>query len=241
MQEHKILLIIPAYNEEKNILAVYNQYLCKKQMLDLIVINDGSTDNTRKVLEDNHIPHINLVQNVGIGGAVQTGYKYAYKNGYDVAVQFDGDGQHNIEFVEELVRTIFEEKADLVIGSRFIEKNERGFKSSFSRRIGIKIISGLIRLCTGIRITDPTSGFRAANKKTIKAFVEFYPVEYPEPDSIVSLLKKKFVVKEVSVVMNERTEGKSSIHSWKSLYYMINVCLSIILTSVSHRRENNDN
>lgn len=236
MDRLRILLIIPAYNEEANILEVYRHCQSKKAILDAIVVNDGSGDNTLNILRENRIPHINLIQNVGIGGAVQTGYKYAYREGYDIAVQFDGDGQHNIEYVEKLIAPLLEKQADMVIGSRFVDKNVQGFKSSRSRRTGIKIISGLIKWCTGSRITDPTSGFRAVNRTAMRKFVEYYPIEYPEPDSVVGLLTEGLRVKEEPVVMNERSKGRSSIHSWKNVYYMINVCLSIILTSVSGRR-----
>lgn len=237
MDKPRILLIIPAYNEEDNILEVYKCCQKKKEILDAIVINDGSRDNTLKILVENNIPHVNLIQNVGIGGAVQTGYKYAYRNGYDIAVQFDGDGQHNVEYVDRLTALLEDGQADMVIGSRFVEKSTQGFKSSRSRRMGIKIISGLIRWCTGCRITDPTSGFRAINRRVLEKFVEYYPIEYPEPDSIVELLVAGFKVTETAVVMNERINGQSSIRSWKNIYYMINVCLSIILTSISGRRE----
>lgn len=233
MSVKKILLIIPAYNEETNILKTYAKCITDEKKWDVIVINDGSTDRTLKICLENDIPYINLIHNVGIGGAVQTGYKYAYEQGYDVAIQFDGDGQHNVEYLDRILEPLERKEADLVIGSRFIDKYIEGFKSSASRRIGIKIISKLIQICTGERITDPTSGFRAANRSVIKKFAKSYPIEYPEPDSIVTLLKDGYTVKEAPVVMNERVGGKSSIHSWKNGYYMINVCLSILLTSIS--------
>lgn len=228
-------MIIPAFNEEKNILKVFEKCRIRKDLVDVLVINDGSTDNTKNILETYGIPHVNLIENVGIGGAVQTGYKYAYQNGYEIAIQFDGDGQHNIEFVEKLVIPIENGGADFVIGSRFLEKSMTGFKSSASRRVGIKIISALIKKCTGKVITDPTSGFRAANRKVMREFSGNYPTEYPEPDSIVVLLKRGYSVKECPVIMNERKGGTSSIKSWKNVYYMINVCLSILLTTFSDR------
>lgn len=237
MERYRVLLIIPAYNEEKNILNVYRCYQREKDWLDIIVVNDGSIDQTSNILKENGIPHIDLIHNLGIGGAVQTGYKYACQNGYDIAIQFDGDGQHNIEYVEDLIAPLIENNADMVIGSRFVEKDAKGFKSSRSRRMGIKVISGLIRVCTGVKITDPTSGFRAVNRRVIEKFASYYPTEYPEPDSIAELLVNGFCVKEKPVVMNERVNGQSSIHSWKNIYYMINVCLAIILTSVSGRRK----
>lgn len=204
----KILLIIPAYNEEDNILKT-----CKKvdefnkkaeNKVDYVVINDGSKDNTLKLLQENHINHINLIRNLGIGGAVQTGYKYAEQNGYDIAIQFDGDGQHNIDYVPKLCKLIEENKADLVIGSRYIKNEESHFQSTFMRRLGALIIKFLIAVCCRKIITDPTSGFRAANKDVIKIFAKEYPKDYPEPESTVSLLVNGYRVEETSVDMSAR-------------------------------------
>lgn len=228
----RILIIIPAYNEEKNILKTcYNIRDFNKKnktKYDIIVINDGSVDETRLILEENNIPHINLINNLGIGGAVQTGYKYAFNNNYDVAVQLDGDGQHRIDYVEKIIKPIFNEKVDMVIGSRFINKIDT-FKSSRTRRTGIKIISFFIKIITRKKIYDTTSGMRAINDKLISEFAINYPTEYPEPVSTTIVLKKGYIVKEVSVEMNERKGGISSITSWKSYYYMINVILYILV------------
>lgn len=240
--EKRILLIIPAYNEEKAIKKVYNGIIDynkkNKTNYDVMVINDGSKDNTEKILVENNIPHIKLIHNLGIGGAVQTGYKYALENDYDIAIQFDGDGQHNVEYVKNLIEPIIKNEADLVIGSRFVDKNSTGFKSTFARLIGIRIISSFIKLTTKKRIYDCTSGFRACNKKTIEHFSHTYPTEYPEPVSSVDLFKNKYNIKEVPVVMNERKEGTSSIKSYKKAYYMINVILSIFVLWL--RGENNE-
>ena len=232
----KTLLIIPAYNEEKCILNTYKkiiEYNSKNdENFDVIVINDGSTDSTASILEKNNIPHINLIHNLGIGGAVQTGYKYAYEKKYDFAVQFDGDGQHDINYVKSIVEPLKNDMADMTIGSRFINKTSSNFKSSKSRQIGIKVISFFIKLVSHKKIYDTTSGFRAANKKIIKNFASSYPVEYPEPITTTELLKKGYRIEEIPVSMNEREDGKSSIHSWKNIYYMINVCLSILLVKI---------
>lgn len=229
----KILIIIPAYNEEECILNTYKTIVDfnkqNKTNYEVIVINDGSKDGTRKILEKNNIPHINLINNLGIGGAVQTGYKYALENGYDIAVQFDGDGQHDISYVKNIIKPIIQEKANMVIGSRFVSKSKEGFQSTMARRLGINIISFFINLKTRKKIYDVTSGFRAIDKNVLKLFVDYYPVEYPEPISTVNVLKNGYVVDEVPVVMKEREGGKSSIHTWKKAYYMINVILSIIL------------
>ena len=235
----KVLLIIPAYNEEKLILATCNTVLEHnkkfKTKFDMIVINDGSKDDTQKILEDHNIPHINLIHNLGIGGAVQTGYKYAYENNYDYAIQFDGDGQHDINYVETILNPLIKNEADFVIGSRFLD-NTSSFKSTKTRRIGIKIISALIRLFAHIKITDPTSGFRAANRKCIEYFKDIYPKEYPEPESIVHLVKLKYKIIERPVKMKERSAGVSSITAWKSIYYMINVGLSVMISSLKKVR-----
>ncbi len=230
----KILLIIPAYNEEKSILSVVNKiekYNKKNNTnYSIIVINDGSTDNTERILCENKINHIKLISNLGIGGAVQTGYKYAYENNFDIAVQFDGDGQHNVEYVKDLVKPIIKDGKNMVIGSRFIDKSISKFKSSKTRQVGIKIISAFIKMTTKQKIYDTTSGFRAIDKKLINEFQENYPLEYPEPVSTTLILKRRGLkTEEVPVSMNERSAGVSSIRMWKNVYYMINVCLSILM------------
>ena len=236
---HKILIVIPAYNEEKSILKTYKEIekynSTNKTKYDCIVINDGSTDKTEKILTDNKIPHICLPNNLGIGGAMQTGYKYANYNQYDIAVQYDGDGQHDINFVKEITDPILKNEADFVIGSRFVG-NISKFKTTKSRRIGINIISFFIKIITGEKIYDTTSGFRAANKDIIKIFAKEYPLEYPEPITNSRLIKSGFRVKEIAVNMRERKEGKSSIHAWKNIYYMINVCLTIIIGSRRYKK-----
>lgn len=231
----KILLIIPAYNEEENILKTYNTIISynkkNKSNYDVIVINDCSTDSTALILEENNIPHINLIHNLGIGGAVQTGYKYAYSNNYDIAIQYDGDGQHDIRYVEKIIEPIVKKEADMVIGSRFIDKKDT-FKSTFARRIGIGIISSFIKFATGRKIYDTTSGFRACNKEIIKDFAISYPNEYPEPITNAEVLKKNYNVCEVFSEMNERVGGESSIKTWKKVYYMANVCLALLVIKI---------
>ena len=233
MKKNKILLIIPAYNEEENILKTYktiiNYNKQNKTNYDVVVINDGSTDNTENILSKNNINHIKLIHNLGIGGAVQTGYKYALENDYDIAIQYDGDGQHDVRYVENIIDPIVKGKADFVIGYRFIKKNKDNFQSTFARRIGINLISFFIKKVSGEKIYDTTSGFRACNKKIIGEFSSNYPTEYPEPITTVELLKKGYKVDEVHVKMNEREGGISSINSWKNAYYMINVILSILV------------
>lgn len=237
----KILLIIPAYNERENILNVcnnikkYNQE--NEQKLEYIVINDGSKDDTLKILQQNNLNYINLVNNLGIGGAVQTGYKYAYENNYDIAIQFDGDGQHDVNYVKSICEPIIKGQADMCIGTRYLDKTSSEFQSTFMRRLGSNIISFFIRLTCHNKITDPTSGFRAVNRKIIEEFGIEYPTEYPEPESTVCMLKKNYKVREIPVSMNERTGGKSSIRPWKSADYMIKVSLAIIIDSMNARKK----
>ena len=234
----QVILIIPAYNEARNILKVrgtirtYNKN--HQQKYDYIFINDGSTDSTEQILQEHHIPHIELRQNLGIGGAMQTGYKYALRHGYDIAIQFDGDGQHDINYVKDIIQPIIDQEADITIGSRFINKQLDNFKSSALRRIGIKTISNIIKLKTKHRIYDTTSGFRAVNCKVIKLFAADYPTEYPEPISTTTALLKGYKIAEIPAKMHRRTEGKSSISKFKSIYYMINVGLSIITLRRKH-------
>jgi glycosyltransferase involved in cell wall biosynthesis len=200
-------------------------------ILDYIVINDGSTDKTKEVLVENNIPTVHLIKNLGIGGAVQTGYIYAEQNDYDIAVQFDGDGQHDIASIEDLVRPIIEKKADFTIGSRFVEGSPSEFKTSFSRRMGINLISSFIKFKTKVTILDVTSGYRAANRDVIEYFSKHYPKKYPEPETNAILIKQNRKVKEVGVNMFERLEGKSSITPIKSVRYMIEVLTSILILS----------
>lgn len=234
--EKRILLIIPAYNEEDCLLNTYNKIIKYNQenntKYDVIVINDCSTDKTLKICEENNIPVISLIHNLGIGGAVQTGYKYAFENDYDIALQYDGDGQHDVNYISNIIKPIIDDKADFVIGSRFIEDNVSEFKSSFARRIGIRLISFTIKFVTSKTIKDVTSGFRAANKLVIADFAKSYPVDYPEPITNTELLKKNYRIEEIGVSMNEREGGKSSINSWKNIYFMINVILSVLVVGI---------
>ena len=216
----KVLLIIPAYNEEENILRTIASIETFKQEvthfqheLDYVVINDGSTDGTKQILEANQINAIHLVLNLGIGGAVQTGYKYALENEYDVAVQFDGDGQHDINSLPILLQPLAEGKCDFSIGSRFIP-------GSFC-----------IRMASGKTIYDVTSGYRAGNRKVIAFFAKRYPTNYPEPESIVHLIKKRFVIVERPVNMMERLGGVSSTRALASVKYMLEVGSAILIAA----------
>lgn len=233
----KTLLIIPAYNEQENILKVCKQIEEAQIGVDYVVINDGSNDDTLKILEENNLNHVNLIHNLGIGGAVQTGYKYALENDYDIAIQFDGDGQHDINYVRTICEPIENNEADFCIGSRFLDKSTSSFKSTWIRRIGKNIISALIKLFWKQRITDPTSGFRAANKDVIKIFAKDYPSDYPEPETTVTLLKLGYKVVEKPVNMKEREAGKSFVNPWTSTLYMLKVSIAIIVDSIFRKNK----
>lgn len=234
--EKKILLIVPAYNEAEGIVENINtieKYIeLSPYRLDYVVINDGSTDEEEEILRKHNINHIELIQNLGIGGAVQTGYMYALENSYDIAVQFDGDGQHDIHSLPHLLDPILNDEVDFTVGSRFLDESNSEFKSSKSRQLGIKILSALIYMNSKIKIKDVTSGYRAGNRQVIKQFVARYPRQYPEPESYMHLFAKKIRVKEVGVRMFERTTGTSSINLIKGVNYMISVSLSIIASSL---------
>ena len=223
----RVLIIIPAYNEEDSIVDVIDNLKATNGDVDYVVINDCSKDGTRKLLLEKKLNHISLPQNLGIGGAVQSGYIYAREHGYDIAIQMDGDGQHPAEEITKLVNPIVNGEADMVVGSRFVTKD--GFQSTALRRFGIKFLSGLIKMRIHQRIYDVTSGFRAVNVKGIELFSNNYAQDYPEPESLITAAKSGLRICEVPVMMKERQGGVSSISSFKSVYYMIKVSLAILL------------
>lgn len=224
----KKIAIIPAYNEKDSIVKTVNDILKNAPGFDYIIINDCSKDNTMDICRYNGFNVLNLPINLGIGGAVQTGYLYAYRNGYDIAVQFDGDGQHDASYLNKMSDFLIENNADMVIGSRFIDKE--GFQSSKLRQAGIRYFTRLIKSLSGVTITDPTSGMRMCNRKTIEMFANEYPRDYPEPESTMRLLRHKRKVIEMPVKMRAREEGVSSISSLKNqVYYMIKVTIAIII------------
>ncbi len=231
----KVLAIIPAYNEEKSILGVIQKLNSDCAEIDYLVVNDCSRDNTLYVLENASVKYVSLPLNLGIGGGIQAGYKFALRNDYDIAVQIDGDGQHDTSFLRTVTKPIESGEADIVIGSRFIDK--QGFQSSGMRRIGIRFLSLLIQVCCGIKVHDVTSGFRAVNRKFIEEYAKEYPIDYPEPEAIVKASVQGARILEVPVIMKERENGTSSISAWKSVYYMIKVSLAIILCRLSNSRK----
>ena len=223
----KKLVIIPAYNEGGSILRAVEDIKTHAPGFDYIVINDCSTDDTLEVCRKHGLNYVNLSVNLGIGGAVQTGYLYGCQYGYDLAVQFDGDGQHDGAYLERMAEELLRTGSDMVIGSRFIEKE--GFQSSGLRRVGIRYFSALIRLLTGKRVTDPTSGMRMVNRDVMELYARSYPKDYPEPESVTAILRMGKKVTEIPVVMKKREEGTSSIGGVKSVYYMIKVTLAILI------------
>lgn len=225
----KLLAIVPAFNEEKIISTVIDSLAGCSLKPDIVIINDGSNDNTAKqALNNGNAFVIDLPCNLGIGGAVQTGFKFAVKYDYDFAFQFDGDGQHQTPEIEKIIAPLKANEADVVIGSRFIEKHS-GFKSTLPRRIGISVFKLLNSLLIRQKITDNTSGFRAYNKKAIHFLADNYPSDYPEPEAVILLGKNNFRLKELSVNMIERETGVSSINSIRAVYYMFKVVLSVLM------------
>lgn len=229
----RVLVIIPAYNERESILSTVDGI--RSLGYDYVVVNDGSTDDTLTICRKNEINVLDLPQNLGIGGAVQAGHKYAQRFGYDIDIQVDGDGQHDPSFIPQLI-SLIEQGADLAVGSRFLEKTD-GFQSTLMRRVGITWLSMLLRVFTGERLTDPTSGFRACNKRAIDLFCKSYPNDYPEPESIAHAIRVGLSVRECPVSMRERQGGVSSIGPLSSIYYMIKVSLAIWITCWSTKRE----
>lgn len=225
----KVLIIIPAYNEEKTIVSVVNEIKNDTDNVDILVVNDGSCDNTLIETQKTSAKVLALPCNLGIGGAVQTGYLYAYKNNYDVAIQIDADGQHDPKYINELIENI-KKGNDLVIGSRFVKKT--GYKQTFFRMLGINITSGIIKMLTGRKIYDTTSGYRASNKDIIKMFANDYPYDYPEPITNMRLILKNKKIAEIPVEMRKRTQGKSSISASKSVEYMFKVCLALFIAKL---------
>ena len=231
----KILIIVPAYNEEKNIRNVILSLKTADPNYECLVVNDGSKDNTQAEAESTGLATvIQLPSNLGIGGAVQTGFKYAFYENFDFAIQFDGDGQHLASEIPKLLAPLQRNEIDVCIGSRFVEKT-LGFQSTFLRRIGIRVFEFMNHLLIRRRITDSTSGFRAYNKSAIQFLAANYPTDYPEPETVILLGKNDYRICEVAVEMAERQGGTSSISGLKSAHYMIKVILAMLMTAHRHK------
>lgn len=236
--DKKVLIIIPAYNEAENIEKVVDNLIQNYPQYDYLIINDCSTDNTEEIIQRRGYNYISLPVNLGIGGCVQSGYIYAVQNNYDIAVQMDGDGQHNPAYIEKLIAPIISGESDITIGSRFIDRT--GFQTSFMRRFGINIISFVVRMCCGVKATDTTSGFRASNSEANKFFSLNYAQDYPEPEAIVAAALNGFIIQDVAVEMNERMGGVSSINVKRSIYYMIKVSLALLICRMDTKRVRRD-
>lgn len=225
-KKNDTLLIIPVFNEEHSIGSVLESLRLKETATDIVVINDGSNDKTSELVESRGVFIINHAFNMGIGTSFQTGCRFALKKGYDYIVRIDGDGQHDSAFIKSVLNPVKHGKFDIAIGSRFLETSK--FKSSFMRIIGITIISRLLTFLTGKKITDPTSGFCAMNKKAFRFFAQHCADDYPEPEIIIH--HRNFRITEVPITLMKRRAGFSSITSLKSIYYMYKVIFSIIVS-----------
>jgi glycosyltransferase involved in cell wall biosynthesis len=225
----KILVIIPVFNEEETLRGVILGIRSFLSQADILVVNDGSTDSTGSIAREEGVLVLEHPYNMGIGATMQTGFLYALRNGYDIAIQVDGDGQHHPEFLPFLIKPLLAGQSNLVIGSRYLL--EGGFKSTVPRKLGIKFFSSLVWIFTRKRVTDPTSGFRAMDRKTLELFSVEYPSDYPEVEALISADRKGLHFQEVPVTMRNRQGGVSSIGILSALYYMVKVTLSISITS----------
>jgi len=231
----KILAIVPAFNEEKNIGGVVESINGADANIDILVVSDGSTDGTVEKARSSGLSRVvNLPCNLGIGGAVQTGFRFARRGDYDIVFQFDGDGQHLASEIEKILAPVQDGRADVVIGSRFCG-NDDGYRSTLSRRLGIKVFEVVNSFLIGQKITDNTSGFRAYNRRAIAFLAHYYPVDYPEPEAILILGKNGFRLREVPVRMQARGNGHSSISGIGSFYYMIKVLLALLVCCIRPR------
>ncbi|MBA4372497.1 MAG: glycosyl transferase family 2 [Thermodesulfovibrio sp.] len=224
----KYLVVLPAYNEEQSIGSVLAEIAKDVPFADVLVINDGSGDATGKTAANNNVMVINHPFNLGYGAALQTGFRFGVKNGYDFIIMMDADGQHTAASVENLIQVMRESSADVVIGSRFLEGV---YRMDLVRKIGSLIFSGIARAYTGIRITDPTSGFQLLNRNAFEYLAEGdnYPLDYPDVNIIMALHKKRFRLAEAPVLMTENLTGKSMHSGMKPLFYIVKMFLAIIM------------
>jgi hypothetical protein len=227
------LAIVPAFNEAESIVATVSAIRQWAPEFDVLVVDDGSTDATAVSARETGATVLRMPFNLGIGGAMQGGYVYALEHGYEVAVQVDGDGQHDPAELAPLVEVVASGRADICVGSRFV--GGEGYRSSASRRVGIRILARTVSLLTHQRVTDTTSGFQALNRKAIALFAGDYPHDYPEVEAAVMLHKHRLRLVEVPVRMRERQAGKSSIRGLRTVYYMAKVMLAILIGALRRR------
>jgi len=222
----KVLVVIPAYNEQENLARTVNEVKSKAPFADVLVVNDGSRDETTSVAGKIGVDVVNLPFNLGIGGAVQTGFKYALHNDYDVVVQVDADGQHDASYLPKLVDCLLAGKADIVIGSRYLDGEP--LEMPLLRDMGIRYFSWLTSKIVGQRITDCSSGFRALNKEAVRFFSENYPVDFPDAEALILAHRAGLKISELPVRFRNRSKGKSSLHFLRLLYYPVKETLSIM-------------
>jgi glycosyltransferase involved in cell wall biosynthesis len=223
----KTLLIIPAFNEEESLPDLLAEV--RQTGYDAVVVNDASSDATTQVANAAGFPVLSLPVNLGIGGGVQTGFIYAVRNGYDIVVQVDGDGQHDPGQVPKIIGPIVAGEVDCVIGSRYMpEAPDKGYKTPFARRMGMYFSTGILQLATGLRIHDTTSGFRALNRATFGFFATQYPVDHPEAESLLLLHQAGFRIREVPVSMRCRSDGRSLFTFFKSMLYPLRVIIGFM-------------
>jgi glycosyltransferase involved in cell wall biosynthesis len=230
LAEARRIAIVPAYNEAGAVGGVIDELRTYDATLDVVVIDDASVDNTSAVAREHGAHVLRLPFNLGIGGAVQTGFRYAFENGYDYALRVDGDGQHDPAQLDVVFAPVLAGEVDIAVGSRYLERGD-GYRSSATRRIGIRILAGTVSFLTRQRITDPTSGFQALNRKAITLFAADYPHDYPEVEALVLLLRHRLRLREVPVAMRPRAAGQSSIRALSSVYYMVKVLLALFVGS----------
>ncbi len=231
MDNPRILVIVPAYNEAGRISQVVSEIREKAPTVDVVVIDDASTDRTGIEARATGCKVVRLPVNLGIGGAVQAGFKYAHEHDYDIAVQIDGDGQHDPGLLDQLVGPVIRDEADFVIGSRYVPGAEdRDYKTPFARKVGIALFSRLTTVIIGVRITDVTSGFRAINRKVLAFFAREYPTDFPDSEAAILVHYLGGRIQEIPVTMRQRGGGKSSTTPIKSLYYPFKVVISILAT-----------
>ena len=221
------IAIVPAFNEAKNIGRVIDELRAFDGTFDIVVVSDGSTDATAEVARAHGAHVVKLPFNLGIGGAVQTGFRYASENGYELAVRCDGDGQHDPSELPKVLAPVLAGEADIVVGSRFT--GDDGYRSSAARRVGIRILASVVSLIARQRVTDTTSGFQALNRKALQLFAADYPHDYPEVEGMVMTIRHKLRLQEVPVRMREREHGQSSITALRSIYYMAKVLLALFV------------
>jgi glycosyltransferase involved in cell wall biosynthesis len=220
--------LVPAFNEEANVGRVVDEIRAFDPSLDVVVVDDGSYDRTAEVAHEHGATVVRLPFNLGIGGAVQTGFRFAFEHGYDLAVRIDGDGQHDPSQLDRILAPVVRGEADIAVGSRFAGDRD-GYRSSRSRRLGIRLLAWVVSRIVGRRVTDTTSGFQALNRRAIELFAHDYPHDYPEVEATIMVSRHRLRSVEVPVSMRERGGGRSSITALRSVYYMVKVLLAIFV------------